>query len=121
MASSNVNFVSRDEYKAKKALDEARKAGKVPAELDEEGKEINPHMPKYIIDAPWYLNQNQPSLKHHKFKEEKQKVGIENRSIKGQRVVQNVSKFRKGACENCGAMSHKSKECFERPKKVNVK
>ena len=56
MASANVNFVSRDEYKAKKALEEARKAGKVPAERDEEGKEINPHMPKYIIDAPWYLN-----------------------------------------------------------------
>ena len=83
MASSNVNFVSRDEYKAKKALDEARKAGKVPAERDEEGKEINPHMPKYIIDAPWYLNQNQPSLKHHRFKEERQRTGIDTSCPKG--------------------------------------
>ena len=26
-------------------LDEARKAGKIPAAVDEEGREINPHMP----------------------------------------------------------------------------
>lgn len=44
--------MSRDEYRTKKALDELRKAGKMPAELDEEGKEINPHMPQYIIQAP---------------------------------------------------------------------
>ena len=45
-------FISRDEYRTKKALDDLRKAGKMPAELDEEGKEINPHLPQYIIQAP---------------------------------------------------------------------
>lgn len=52
MASSQGKFISRDEYRTKKTLDDLRKAGKMPAELDEEGKEINPHLPQYIIQAP---------------------------------------------------------------------
>ena len=38
----------REQLKYQKALDEQRKAGKVPAALDEDGREINPHMPQYI-------------------------------------------------------------------------
>jgi pre-mRNA-processing factor SLU7 len=44
------------DIKSQKALDHARKAGTAQAALDEEGKEINPHMPQYITQAPWYLD-----------------------------------------------------------------
>ena len=32
-----------------------------------------------------------------------------------------VTKFKKDACTNCGAMTHKVKECVERPRKIGAK
>lgn len=32
-----------------------------------------------------------------------------------------ATKYRKGACENCGSMTHKVKDCLERPRKTGAK
>ncbi|RVW33373.1 Pre-mRNA-splicing factor SLU7-A [Vitis vinifera] len=61
-----VAFKSREDHRKQLELEEARKAGLAPAELDEDGKEINPHIPQYMSSAPWYLNAERPSLKHQR-------------------------------------------------------
>jgi len=114
---------SREDFKAQKELEEQRKLGNAPAAVDEEGKDINPHIPQYISDAPWYLDPKGPTLKHQRPQEEKQKQysAITEWYKKGVDSGKIATKYRKGACENCGAMTHKKRDCLERPRKVGAK
>lgn len=57
---------TREDRQKEKALLEARKAGTVAPEKDADGNDINPHIPAYIANAPWYLNATAPGLKHQK-------------------------------------------------------
>lgn len=87
--------------------------------MDEDGKEINPHIPQFMASAPWYLNQDHPSLKHQKaWDPEKKDSG--QWYERGAKTFQ-AAKYRKGACENCGAMTHKTRDCMERPRARGAK
>lgn len=116
--------MTREDWRKKKELEEQRKLGNAPAEVDEEGKDINPHIPQYISSVPWYIDPSKrPTLKHQRPQSEIQqqyssigewyKRGVQENAI--------TTKFRKGSCENCGAMTHKKKDCLERPRKVGAK
>eukprot|EP00884_Botryococcus_braunii_P010448 jgi/Botrbrau1/19404/Bobra.0338s0031.1 len=120
MASANTLFKSHEEYRRNKELEEARKAGIAPAAVDEEGKEINPHIPQYMSSAPWYLNNDQPSLKHQKDWRQQQQDQIGKHYDRGRKVFQ-AKKYRAGACPNCGALTHKLKDCLERPRNKGAK
>ena len=56
-----------------------------------------------------------PSLNHQRPQEQNKKVydGINAWYKRGEGTGTNVRKFRKGACENCGSMTHKKKDCLE--------
>ncbi|KAM7000346.1 pre-mRNA-splicing factor SLU7 [Tautogolabrus adspersus] len=116
--------MTREDWRKKKELEEQRKLGNAPAEVDEEGKDINPHIPQYISSVPWYIDPSKrPTLKHQRPQSEIQqqyssigewyKRGVQENNV--------TTKFRKGSCENCGAMTHKKKDCLERPRKVGAK
>jgi len=81
---------------------------------DEDLTHINPHMPQYIIKAPWYLNQTEPSLNHQKARYEHTRIPITAHTLKGVIPEKRVFKFRKGACENCGAETHTAKDCCKK-------
>lgn len=112
---------TRDEVRKQRELEEARKSGLLPAEKDEEGRDINPHIPQYIAKAPWYLSNEGPSLKHQR----RSDFAPEQRSV-NQWYTRGIRRdadgaparkaYKKGACENCGAMTHKTLDCVERPR-----
>jgi len=52
MASSK-EFKTRDDWRKEKELEEARKAGTAAPLKDDDGNDINPHIPQYISQAPW--------------------------------------------------------------------
>uniref|UniRef100_A0A672MU89 Pre-mRNA-splicing factor SLU7 n=1 Tax=Sinocyclocheilus grahami TaxID=75366 RepID=A0A672MU89_SINGR len=116
--------MTREDWRKKKELEEQRKLGNAPAEVDEEGKDINPHIPQYISSVPWYIDPSKrPTLKHQRpqTETEKQFTPIGDWYKRGVQEKTVSTKYRKGACENCGAMTHKKKDCMERPRKVGAK
>ncbi|PWA93468.1 pre-mRNA-splicing factor SLU7 [Artemisia annua] len=114
-----VAFKSREDHRKQMELEEARKAGLAPAEVDEDGKEINPHIPQYMSSAPWYLNAERPSLKHQR-KWKSDPNYTKSWYDRGAKIYQ-ADKYRKGACVNCGAMTHTRETCMERPRKLGAK
>lgn len=116
---ANANL-SQDDNRKKQEMQKARAAGTAAPETDAAtGKIINPHNPMFITAAPWYLNQNKPSLQHQQAWNLKA-AGTKDwykRGTKGDVKT----KFIKGACENCGATTHTKKDCVERPRKVTAK
>ncbi|KAL6080203.1 mRNA splicing protein [Balamuthia mandrillaris] len=121
MASSK-DFKSRDDWRKEKELEEARKAGTAAPLQDEEGNDINPHIPQYIAQAPWYLNRQAPSLKHQRVQKEKGETAkLGEWYLRGAFKGPAAKGYRKGACANCGAMTHKTNDCFDRPRKKGAK
>lgn len=89
-------------------------------------RDINPHIPQYISEAPWYLKYEQATLTHQRQDEEKiEKTTPLDEFMRIKKGVKKGSKaskkFRKGACTNCGAMSCNPKSCVERPRKKGAK
>lgn len=116
-------ILSKDEYKAKKALEEAGKRGLISiSQQDSAGNS------SYTINAP--KGHRNAWSKKNKSKNVQQgwlgklvaaRQSNNKVSKKEGTFMKKVYKYRKGACKNCGAMTHTAKQCIERPRKVGAK
>ncbi|KAM7540997.1 hypothetical protein Aperf_G00000028068 [Anoplocephala perfoliata] len=123
---------TKEDFKKMKEIEEARKLAVMPAMKDEEGHDINPHIPQYIMQAPWYFGSLKPTLKHQRMQDEEKRDALSG-AAKGSAALNKwykrgiqlnaprAKKYREGACENCGALTHDRKNCLERPRKVGAK
>eukprot|EP00830_Metopus_es_P016285 TRINITY_DN4988_c0_g1_i1.p1 TRINITY_DN4988_c0_g1~~TRINITY_DN4988_c0_g1_i1.p1 ORF type:complete len:465 (-),score=148.35 TRINITY_DN4988_c0_g1_i1:10-1404(-) len=78
-------------------------------------------LPNFIANAPWYVAQKNQGLDHQKFKGGSNQNPLDAWYDKGLIEEVMITKFRKGACTNCGAITHTAKFCCEKPKKISAK
>lgn len=107
-----------------KEIEAARLAGKTPATVDADGNVINPHIPEYIAKAPWWArDESGKAMAHHRLAKEEERghEKLDRWYDRGAKAGPAAKKYRKGACENCGAMTHKKQDCVERPRKRGAK
>lgn len=99
--------------------------------------EKNEYIPQFISKKPFYVAEDsdlthstnasdtskEDYLKHQRLTQPTNPSSLSAERqwfLRGTRPP-SATKWREGACENCGAMGHKKKECLYRPRKVGAK
>ncbi|OLN86022.1 Pre-mRNA-splicing factor SLU7 [Colletotrichum chlorophyti] len=84
-------------------------------------KEENIYIPSFISKRPFYAGEEGDQtdyLEHQRLQKKNEQSQWYDR---GRKAGPAATKYRKGACENCGAMTHKAKDCLSRPRAKGAK
>ncbi|KAF2225310.1 Pre-mRNA splicing Prp18-interacting factor-domain-containing protein [Elsinoe ampelina] len=94
-----------------------------PTDDPKKDTERNEYIPSFISKKPFYIDDATASqddyLEHQRLQSQKNldPIATSKWYDRGKKVAPAATKYRKGACENCGAMTHKVKDCLQRKRK----
>jgi pre-mRNA-processing factor SLU7 len=94
---------------------------------DPKSNDRNEYIPSFIAKKPFYIDDNTASdadyLEHQRLQNQKNTDTLATAQWydRGTKKGPAATKYRKGACENCGSMSHKTKDCLQRKRKAGAK
>lgn len=90
--------------------------------------ERNEYIPSFIAKKPFYIDDATASqddyLEHQRLQNQKNQgdpLATAKWYDRGATVGVKATKYRKGACENCGSMSHKQRDCLQRKRKQGAR
>lgn len=100
-----------------------------PVIKDDYGNIVNPYIPRFIVKTPWYVatkgGQLQKDMKsplgHQRVQSEEGQMKTEIKDPQKEIFPAQSKTYKKGACANCGAITHRTEECVERPKAKGAK
>ena len=104
----------------------ANRSGPKPTDAPKPN-ERNEYIPSFIAKKPFYVDDATASdsdyLEHQRLQSQKNLDTLATAEWydRGLKKGPAATKYRKGACENCGSMSHKAKDCLERKRKLGAK
>jgi pre-mRNA-processing factor SLU7 len=88
-----------------------------------EDHERNQYIPSFIAKKPFYVpDDSSDYLEHQRLQRETDdSLATSKWYDRGSKAGPAATKFRKGACANCGAMTHAAKQCLSRPRKQGAR
>ena len=79
------------------------------------------YIPSFISKRPFYAGEEGDDTDYLKHQRREEKTEQGQWYDRGRKAGPAATKYRKGACENCGSMTHKAKDCLSRPRAKGAK
>ena len=116
---------SKEELQKRQEMEQDRKTGIGPLLVNEDGRGFTTQVPHFISKTPWYVvthqQQEEEGKKKIDYTQQPQTTSSIYQTTKQRKVTQTTKKYREGSCDNCGSITHRTKECLERPRKIAIK